>query len=250
VNFVQARYYSQTNSLHVRRSGWADATQWFIIWRGVWWLFNGAGAERVVRATDYAIADLIADDWTTMPAPLAGCPVDPTPPPPVSGGPVPPPPSSGGGPPTFGSPPESGVGGIWDICSDGFTIFECNGGPFGGPDSGTMLKATFSGLSQDPDTTGDYLGVNLNRSVNLSYSGTVWTSTFSSGTYASSGDPIMWTVVCTRALDVTLSVSGGDPSGGFSGGPIVIGDSFANQVPVGGLGGLSFGAGECTLTVL
>lgn len=71
MTFNEARILSRPG-LHIRREGWED--KWFIVWRGVWWCL-GAAYARPVLATDYTASDLLARDWTTMPAPLAACPI-------------------------------------------------------------------------------------------------------------------------------------------------------------------------------
>src|SRR5947208_2261001 len=69
---------------YIRRCGWTN--KWLVLWRGLWWCM-GAAYSRVVQATDYSADDFTANDWTTIPLALAGCP----PPPPPGGG------SGGGG---------------------------------------------------------------------------------------------------------------------------------------------------------
>src|SRR5260221_12804798 len=87
MTFYQSRAISKAG-LHIRRSSWPD-DKWFMIWRGTWFCFASGSPPHPVRAADYSTDDLRATDWTTIPAPLAACPVGATTGRP--GGPPPPP---------------------------------------------------------------------------------------------------------------------------------------------------------------
>ena len=205
MTFYQARAISKTG-LHVRRSSW-PADQWFMIWRGTWFCFAGGNPPRPVRATDYSADDLLATDWTTVPAALAACPIDPT----IG--------STGGGDPTPGTdgspddptPPFSGGPGITPPGSP--TTLPP-------PDPGTGITVTFDSILAADSPPGFLVNVNLNRPVTLPALG--GTTTFLSGWLPSLGqtsDTIQWQVSATRFgsdwhVELT-AISIPTPSGGF-----------------------------------
>ena len=99
MTFLEAKDYTK-DRLHFRRENWPEH-QWLMYWRGCCWFFQGE-EQHVVRNYEYGVADLMATDWTTMPAALTSCPIDPT-----TG-------STGGKPPIVirpGTPPYPGPGG-------------------------------------------------------------------------------------------------------------------------------------------
>lgn len=192
MTFYQARAVSRKNFLHVRRSSWAH-TRWFIIWRGVWFVFD-TGVFRVVTAADYSRDDLSATDWTTVPAPLASCPIVPATPSDPG--------SPGGGPPILGfpgfpPPPPDGGGGGGGGSS--------GGSPLPPPDTRGM-SVTFSGLTFTNPTTGDRLIDDISAlnddPIDLTRSGYGrWIGSRSAGMWAPDpGDfniPMIWKVEVT-----------------------------------------------------
>lgn len=198
MTFSQSRAISQAG-LHVRRSAWSS-DKWLMLWRGTWFCFAGGNPPHPVRAADYGRDDLLATDWTTMPAALAACPVDPTIGSTGGGSPVP---GTGGFP---ADPVPASFGGI----------------ALPPPDPGlkpppppALVTVTFAGILS-PDS-GGYTGVNLNQI--FTFHGPDYAlQTFQSGQDASSV-PISWDVTLspvggkwTTAITAHLT---GNPSGGF-----------------------------------
>src|SRR5438477_395747 len=95
MTFLQAQTIAKQANLAVRRETW-PSDKWFTFQRALFGVFPSDGRQPV-RCTDYNVDDLQATDWTTVPAALVSCPVDPPTP---GGGP----PSPGGGPPVPGDP--------------------------------------------------------------------------------------------------------------------------------------------------
>lgn len=213
MTFFDAYAISAGLALHIRRAAWA-AGKWFIVWRGQIECWN-ADQRGVAKCTDYTADDLLATDWTTVPAPLAACPVTPSEP---SGGGPPSPgfPSFpiGGPPPSFPAPPGGGGGG---------------GSPSGSgpslptPDAGTGISVTFDGLSTVDGTGGIYKNIDLNGEHSLDSDGSgSWSATVPNGIVVASGDPISWLINVTKGTgglySVSMECSGpvSDPSlGGF-----------------------------------
>jgi len=195
MTFYQARAVSRTNFLHVRRVSWPQ-TRWFIVWRGVWFVFDAGivGGSRVVTAADYSKDDLAANDWTTVPAPLMSCPIiAPTPGDPGSPGGVPPGPTFPGFPPIVGGDGGGGGGGAGGIDDPplpppntrGMSV-TFNGLTFTNPPTGPRLIDDISGLNNDP--------FDLTRSA----PGT-WVGYRSAGMWAPDPDgfniPMVWKVI-------------------------------------------------------
>ena len=190
MTFNQARAISKTAKLHIRRAAWT-ADKWFMVWRGHWFVFP-SGQPRTVQATDYDTDDLLATDWTTMPAALAACPIDPT----IG--------STGGGAPTPGeggfpddpTPPLLGGPGIPPGGGPSTTIIPP-------PAPGTGVSVTFAGIVQ---STGLHTSVNPNlaRTVALKATGSnTWTGTIKSGKTLSgdADDSIVFDVAADRSGD-------------------------------------------------
>lgn len=195
MTFAQARAISKTNKLHVRRSTWAT-DKWFMLWRGTWFVF-GAGLLQPVRATDYSAADLLANDWTTVPAALAACPITPTEP--TGGGdPSPGTPGFPDDPTVFPTPPGSpGVGGS-------------SSSSLPTPDPGAhrkTLTVTFAGIHHDGDIPDGYFDIedsDLNGPFTLSPAGAGrWHKIFRKGFFSEDGGHtpdhwFKWTILVTN----------------------------------------------------
>jgi hypothetical protein len=166
-----------------------------MIWRGTWFCFSSGNPAHPVRATDYSAADLLATDWTTMPAALAACPIDPT----IG--------STGGASATPGSP------GFPDDLTTSI------GGAFSGspsttlppPDPGSGFVIVFAGITFKPWPGG------FPNAVYESVDGTYpliaagvnhWTATFPRG--HDDVGPFIW------VADVTRNYGGWDDSNPLS----------------------------------
>jgi hypothetical protein len=235
MTFNQARAISKANALHVRRESW-PVDQYVMIWRGTWFYFD-AGLVRPVRAGDYSAADLLANDWTTVPSALAACPVDP-----AIG-------STGGGPPTAESPafaaafsPDAtSTGSTGDAEHHGSGVGGGGGG--GGSDDpapvlppvdpGTSVRVRFSGTTHADlhDAFGfEYVRgiVSLDGTFTLDPAGAnEWKTTFTRGEFWIDGTPphadhsYIWNVTAARSTTdgvdywtVTLQCLNTDPAGG------------------------------------
>lgn len=228
MTIFEALAISKANQLHIRRASW-PASKWVIAWRGIVQTVPVTGRPYFTRGSEYGRADLLADDWTTVPAPLAACPVTPTEP--IGGGdPI------GGFPglpfePPPGFPPPPGAPG---------------GGGGGSPSlpppkpDGTGLSVTFAGITGTTLSTNyyDISADNLNGPFPLDGAGAgVWTSVFKQGYISFDGGAtptttFQWTITVTKVgqihapsdlriyYTVRLSSiglpSGGSPSGGFT----------------------------------
>lgn len=130
----QAAAISKANNLPIRRASW-PADKWFWVWLGGHWFSYPSGKPHTALATDYTSADLQATDWTTVPAPLASCPITPSEP-------------IGGGPPVPGSPGWPDVPDPDFPTSPGVPSGGGGGGPsLPTPDSGTSLRVKFEGIT-------------------------------------------------------------------------------------------------------
>lgn len=136
----QAAAISKANNLPIRRASW-PADKWFWVWLGGHWFSYPGGKPHTALATDYSKADLLANDWTTVPAPLAACPVTPTEP-------------SGGGDPIGGTPGWPDVPDPSFPSPPGVPSGGGGGGPtLPPPDPGTGLRVLFEGITDSqPDT--------------------------------------------------------------------------------------------------
>lgn len=242
MTFRQAREVARTG-LHIRRPEWDD--KWLAIVRGTWWC-QSSTFTRPVRATDYTEFDLRAGDWTTIPLPLAACPIDP-----AIG-------STGGG--SF--PPLSGPGSGGSGSAGGGTS---GGGPSGAPtapDDGPVLPAPddpgvsvrFSGLIID-NGSGRILTeptVNTTRKCRPAGVGS-WETSYTSGRVEYYGptrpEPWQWTVSIVKGggglFEVTMT---GDWNlgGGFqTATPRARGVAISNTLPSG-----TYPVGGGTATVL
>lgn len=216
MTFQQARAISKTNKLHIRRTSW-DMDKWFMLWRGTWFVFS-TGLLQPVRATDYTRDDLLATDWTTVPAPLAACPITSTEP----GGGSAPTPGSGAFPydPTqFPTPP--GNAPVSGSSSVSLPTPEPGIKPAG-------LRVRFNGINQTEDSRRTVKEVlPLDGLYSLEPSGVgVWTTSFPKG-YVIVGlddhhDEIIWTITATISgrgdddepfYDVEMDGSGMTPVG-------------------------------------
>ena len=208
MNFPQARAISHSG-LHIRRSAWAD-DKWFMVWRGTWFCFR-TGVLRPVLATDYDQDDLVATDWTTMPAALAACPIDPT----IG--------STGGGSPT------PGTDGFADDSTPIVGGVPGSGAPSGPddppvlppPDPGTGVTVTFAGMTIFPGQP-DFHGVLLNDTFALTPSApNEWKLDFKRGRSDATNPPpdaISWEIIAARTgvlWSVVLTNIDGPYSGGF-----------------------------------
>lgn len=238
MTFYQSRAISKAG-LHVRRSAWPD-DKWFMLWRGTWFAFAGGNPPIPVKATDYSSDDLLATDWTTMPAALAACPIDP------------------GTGSTGGGPPQPGKGGF----PNDPTLFPFGGSgtpPDGGsttlppPEPGTGLTVKIAGLDTSRASS-IWSGLDgINKSYTLSGSGDSWSTTFNKGINIEDSSDLGWTLTATRSgsiWDVELSPGAG--SGGFQtqtpAGARGAGIPIANNYTSGSLGGiLNFFGGTATV---
>jgi hypothetical protein len=205
VTFYQSRAISKTG-LHVRRAAWS-ADKWLMIWRGTWFCFASGNPAHPVRATDYSTADLLATDWTTMPAALAACPIDPT----IG--------STGGASAVPGSPGSPGSPGFPDDATPLIVSLPGSGAP-SGPGAPTVLPppapgsgyvVVFSGITFKPWPGGPPNAVyeNVNGTYPLVASGVNhWTAAFPSG--HDDGGPFIW------VADVTRNFGGWDDSNPLS----------------------------------
>lgn len=168
MTFQQARAISQTNNLHIRRTSW-DADKWFMLWRGTWFVF-GTGILQPVRATDYTSADLLAADWTTVPAPLAFCPITP-------------------GEPSGGSDPKPGR---FPFPNDPSFFPPDPSAPARGsssnslptPETGTSLRVRIEDIRGSDLSQCAALGVDFNRTYTLTPEGpSSWSQRFTTGHY-------------------------------------------------------------------
>jgi hypothetical protein len=210
LTFYQARAISAGNQLQVRRTSWSDPNQWFMSWRGQWWFFT-TGVVRPVEAGDWGKAELLADDWTAVPAALAACPID------ASTG------STGGG------PPAPGIGGFTvndpttvDLAMSGSGI---SSGISGGitlptPDpKGDSLTVSFTGLFILGPSRDFYSDFNSSMTVSCAFSGGEWKGSGSNGKVIATGAPIVWEVTVAKfgtEYSVDMATTDG-PNGGFTG---------------------------------
>lgn len=227
MTFPEAYTVSKQDRLHIRRAGW-PADQWLIIWgTGESW---NAGVRHPIRASELVTDDFLANDWTTVPAPLASCPITPSEP---SGGGDPGPsfPGFPSEPDTF-SPPKSGSSGsLGGAVSTSLPT----------PKPGTDLQVTFDGITglALPPEYHDISASDLNQPFTLERSGTTWTHTFDKGFVSYDGGTTVaqtfkWTITVTNVgkvgalsdpsdtrdyftviLFAQAVPSGGFPSGGF-----------------------------------
>ncbi|HSI10711.1 MAG TPA: hypothetical protein VK961_01645 [Chthoniobacter sp.] len=176
MTLLEAFAISKANQLHIRRASW-PADKWIMNWRGIGQTVPVTGKPYFVRGDEYNRADLVATDWTTVPLPLAACPVTP-------GEPI------GGDPPVPGSPgwpgfPDPGFPSAPSVPPDGGGSIP----PLPTPTPGTGLTAIFSGieplfLSSFVFGTTHWEGVRTNGSHALqSAGGGTWTGTFSNGQF-------------------------------------------------------------------
>ncbi len=233
MTFAQARAISKTNKLHVRRASWTN-DKWFMLWRGTWFVF-GTGLLKPVHATDYTTADLLATDWTTVPAPLVSCPVTP-------GEPL------GGGPPMPGTP--GWPGGEPDVPP----FFPGSPGGSGSPsitlpppDPGTDQPIHVVFIEMDYPfsippghySQGDIMkeGGWLAESVGAKH----WKAEFLTGNIFS-GDTIVgdinWILDVVRGPSgFTISLTTDSGAGGFSGGPVLRNQEATNTFTGGEING-------------
>jgi len=217
MTFPQAFEISRQMHLHVRREDWAE-DKWIIAWgTGECW---AGGERRPILATDLGAVDLLAEDWTTVPAPLAACPVTPS-------------------EPTGGSTPTPGSGGFPDDLAE-FSRPSTSGGGGGSssslptPEEGTSLRVQFSGLTYGNDPNNEYRGIDhMDGFYTLPSVGEgSWQKKFPRGSFYPAGTetsdhPFEWTITANRNPDgsggftyeVTMTViavpSGAAPTGGF-----------------------------------
>ncbi|EDY16671.1 hypothetical protein CfE428DRAFT_5784 [Chthoniobacter flavus Ellin428] len=211
MTILEAAVISIANNLPIRRASWA-ADKWFWVWRGGHWFSFPGGQPHTVVATDYTAADLLATDWTTVPAPLAACPITPTEP---LGGNSPDPGqrgfASGGG--RFPPPPGSGGGGGGGGSGSGGTLPT--------PNPGTSLNVDITGVTCGNDGL-NFSEVDIDGSHSVDFeSPGVWKTTFDSG-YSNPTDPpnkkpVNWTLTLTKdltTLKFTVSVTSTERYGG------------------------------------
>ena len=205
----QINHIATENRLHVRRESW-PAEKWFYkadppaLYGALWFVFitNGTEKERngtqVVRCTDYNAEDLLATDWTTVPAALTSCPVVP----PAPGDPG----SPGGRPPGPGDPgfPDPGPG-FPPIIFPPSPGEPAGGGsgpaPLPAPDPGASLRVSFHDVHLD---TGVAIhGFEQNKTRTLEGAGpNHWQSEFDEGYIDTEDQYLSWRITADRTDDV------------------------------------------------